>query len=41
LNKGYKESWYAIYDGKDLMVKMGKLVQIFENFFFRDEFPEK
>jgi hypothetical protein len=26
-NKGSKESWHAICDGKDLMVKMGKLVQ--------------
>jgi hypothetical protein len=41
LNKGSKESWHAIYDGKDLMVKMGKLVQKFENCFFQDEFPEK
>jgi hypothetical protein len=41
LNKGSKESWHAIYDGKDLMVKMGKLVQKFENRFFRNEFPEK
>jgi hypothetical protein len=31
--KGSKESWHAIYDGKDLMVKMGKLVQKFENRF--------
>jgi hypothetical protein len=29
-NKGSKESWHAICDGKDLMVKMGKLVQKFE-----------
>jgi ribosomal protein L31 len=41
LNKGSKESWHAIYDGKDLMVKMGKLVQKFKNRFFRNEFPEK
>jgi hypothetical protein len=41
LNKGSKESWYAIYDGKGLMVKMGKLVQKFKNRSFRDEFPEK
>jgi hypothetical protein len=33
--KRSKESWHAIYDGKDLMVKMGKLVQKFENRFFR------
>jgi hypothetical protein len=33
--------WHAIYDGKDLMVKMGKLVQKFENRFFRNEFLEK
>jgi hypothetical protein len=36
-----KESWYATYNGKDLMVKMGKLVQKFEKPLFRDEFPEK
>jgi hypothetical protein len=41
LNKGSKESWHAIYDGKDLMVKMGKLVQKFEKSLFWDEFPEK
>jgi hypothetical protein len=41
LNKGFKESWHAIYDGKDLMVKMGKLVQKSENRFFGDNFPEK
>jgi hypothetical protein len=40
-NKGSKESWQAIYDGKNLMVKMGKLVQIFKNYFFWDEFPKK
>jgi hypothetical protein len=34
-NKGSKESWHAIYAGKDLMVKMGKLVQKFEHHFFR------
>jgi hypothetical protein len=34
LNKGSKESWHAIYDGKDLMVKMDKLVQKIENRFF-------
>jgi hypothetical protein len=39
--KDPKESWHAIYDGNDLMVKIGKLVQKFENRFFRDEFPEK
>jgi hypothetical protein len=39
--KGSKESWHAIYDGKNLMVKMGKLVQKFENCFFCDEFPKK
>jgi hypothetical protein len=33
LNKGSKESWHA--DGKDLMVKMGKLDQKSENRFFR------
>jgi hypothetical protein len=38
LNKGSEESWH---DGKDLMVKMGKSVQIFKNLFFRDEFSEK
>jgi hypothetical protein len=32
--KRSKESWHAIYDGKDLMVKMGKLVQKFKNRFF-------
>jgi hypothetical protein len=41
LNKGYKESWHAIYDGKDLMVKMVKLVQKFKNCFVQDEFPKK
>jgi hypothetical protein len=40
-NKGSKESWHAIYDAKYLMVKMGKLVQKFENLFFPDEFFEK
>jgi hypothetical protein len=40
LNKGSKELWHAIYDRKDLMVKMGKLVQEFKNHSFRDEFPE-
>jgi hypothetical protein len=33
LNKGSKELWHAIYDRKNLMVKMGKLVQKFENRF--------
>jgi hypothetical protein len=32
--KGSKELWHTIYDGKNLMVKMGKLVQKFENHFF-------
>jgi hypothetical protein len=32
-NKGSKELWHAIYAGKDLMVKMGKLDQKFENRF--------
>jgi hypothetical protein len=41
LNKGSKELWHAIYDGKDLMVKLGKLVQKFKNHFFRDGFLEK
>jgi hypothetical protein len=36
-----KESWHAIYDSNNLMVKMGKLVQKFENSFFRNEFPKK
>jgi hypothetical protein len=40
LNKGYKESWHAIYDGKDLMVKMGKLV-LSEKSFLRNEIPKK
>jgi hypothetical protein len=40
-NKGSKESWHAIYDSKDLMVKMGKLVREFKNRSFRDEFHEK
>jgi hypothetical protein len=39
--KDPKESWHAIYDDENLMVKMSKLVQKFENHFFRDEFPEK
>jgi hypothetical protein len=34
LNKGSKESWHAIYDDKDLMVKMGKLVQKSENLLY-------
>jgi hypothetical protein len=29
-----KESWHAIYDSNDLMVKMGKLVQKFEKLIF-------
>jgi hypothetical protein len=37
LNKGSKKSWHVIYDSKDLMVKMGKLVQKFE----KPLFPEK
>jgi hypothetical protein len=41
LNKGSKESWHAIYIGKDLMVKMEKLVEKFENHSFRDELPKK
>jgi hypothetical protein len=41
LNKRSKESCHAIYDNKDLMVQMGKLVQKFENRFFRNDFPEK
>jgi hypothetical protein len=32
--KDPKELWHAIYDGNDLMVKMGKFVQKFENHFF-------
>jgi hypothetical protein len=31
--KDPKESWHAIYDGMDLMVKMGNFFQKFENFF--------
>jgi hypothetical protein len=31
----------ACDDGKDLMVKMGKLVQEFENLLFWNQFPEK
>jgi hypothetical protein len=38
---GSKESWHAIYDGNNLMVKMGKLVQKFENRFFWNEFLKK
>jgi hypothetical protein len=34
LNKESKESWHAIYDGKDLMAKIGKLIQKFKNRFF-------
>jgi hypothetical protein len=41
LNKRSKESWHAIYGGKGLIVKMGKLVQKLENRSFRDELPEK
>jgi hypothetical protein len=31
--KDPNKSWHAICDGKDLMVKMGKLVEKFENRF--------
>jgi hypothetical protein len=34
LEKESKESWHAIYEGKHLMVKMGKLVQKFKKCFF-------
>jgi ribosomal protein L31 len=36
-----KKSWHAIYDGNDLMVKMGKLVPKFENRYFRMNFLKK
>jgi hypothetical protein len=39
LNKGSEESWHAIYDIQDLMVKMSKLVQKFENRFFSKLLP--
>jgi hypothetical protein len=39
--KNPKESWHALYDGKDLMIKMGKLVQKSKKCFFRDKFPEE
>jgi hypothetical protein len=38
--KDPKESWHAIYHDNDLMVKMGNLVQKFENRFSRNNFPE-